>query len=67
VSGPELSRRPRLGPALGGGSARGVAHAGVPRRLEEHRIPVDPIAGTRLDGLVGGAFELDFSVGTLYR
>ena len=48
--------RPRLGLALGGGAARGIAHIGIFEWLEEHRIPVDIIAGTSAGGLVGGAY-----------
>jgi hypothetical protein len=48
--------RPTIGVAFGGGSARGIAHAGVIRWLEEHRIPIDVAAGTSMGGLVGGAF-----------
>ena len=47
---------PRVGVAFGGGSARGIAHVGVIRWLEEHRIPIDVAAGTSMGGLVGGAF-----------
>ena len=39
--------------ALGGGSARGLAHVGVLRWLEEHHIPIDRIAGTSMGGLIG--------------
>ena len=48
--------RPRVGLALGGGAARGLAHVGVLEWLEEHRIPVDAVAGTSMGGLVGGAY-----------
>ena len=48
--------RPVVGVAFGGGSARGIAHVGVIRWLEEHRIPIDVAAGTSMGGLVGGAF-----------
>ena len=48
--------QPRVGVAFGGGSARGIAHVGVIRWLEEHRIPIDVAAGTSMGGLVGGAF-----------
>jgi NTE family protein len=51
-----VSGRPTVGVAFGGGSARGLAHVGVIRWLEEHRIPVDVAAGTSMGGLVGGAF-----------
>ena len=48
--------RPRVGLALGGGSARGLAHVGVLEWLDEHRIPIDAVAGTSMGGLIGGAF-----------
>ena len=48
--------RPVVGVAFGGGSARGIAHVGVIRWLEEHRVPIDVAAGTSMGGLVGGAF-----------
>jgi NTE family protein len=48
--------RPRVGVAFGGGSARGLAHIGVIRWLEEHRVPVDLVAGTSMGGLIGGSF-----------
>ena len=48
--------RPSIGVAFGGGSARGIAHVGVIRWLEEHRIPIDVAAGTSMGGLIGGSF-----------
>ena len=48
--------RPTVGVAFGGGSARGIAHVGVIRWFEEHRIPIDMAAGTSMGGLIGGAF-----------
>jgi NTE family protein len=48
--------RPTIGLALGGGAARGIAHIGLLRWFEEHRIPVDYIAGTSMGGLIGGAY-----------
>jgi NTE family protein len=53
---PMATGRPTVGVAFGGGSARGLAHVGVIRWLEEHRIPVDVAAGTSMGGLIGGAF-----------
>jgi NTE family protein len=47
--------RPRIGLALSGGAARGMAHVGVLRVLAEHDIPIDFIAGTSAGALVGGA------------
>lgn len=48
--------RPKVGLALGGGFARGVAHVGVLRALEEHEIPVDFIAGTSVGALIAAAY-----------
>lgn len=48
--------RPKIGLVLGGGGARGLAHIGVLKVLEEARIPVDCIVGTSMGSLVGGAF-----------
>jgi NTE family protein len=53
---PDAAARPRIGIAFGGGSARGFAHVGVIRWFEEHRIPIDLVAGTSMGGLIGGAF-----------
>ncbi|MFI5224774.1 MAG: patatin-like phospholipase family protein, partial [Nitrospirales bacterium] len=48
--------RRRVGLALSGGGGRGLAHIGVLRFLEEHRIPVDRIAGTSMGGLLAGLY-----------
>lgn len=54
--------RPRVGLALGGGGARGIAHISVLRKLEEMRIPVDCIAGTSMGALVGAMYASGMSV-----
>lgn len=46
---------PRIGLALSGGAARGLAHIGVFRALSENEIPIDCIAGTSAGSIVGGA------------
>jgi NTE family protein len=51
-------RRPRIGLALGGGSARGLAHVGVLEWLHDHRIPIDAVAGTSMGAIIGGAYAL---------
>jgi NTE family protein len=48
--------RKKIAVALEGGSALGIAHIGVLEWLEQHRIPVDYIAGTSMGGLVGGLY-----------
>lgn len=52
----EVLDRPRIGLALSGGGARGAAHVGVLRVLEELRIPVDYIAGTSMGSIIGGLY-----------
>ena len=49
--------RPKIGVALEGGGAMGLAHVGVLRWFEEHHIPVDYVAGTSMGGLVGGLYD----------
>ena len=50
------ARRPRVALALAGGGARGGAHIGVLKVLEELRVPIDCIAGTSMGALVGGGY-----------
>lgn len=54
--------RPRVGLALSGGAARGIAHVGVLRVLEEHRIPIDVVAGTSAGALVAAALAAGMMV-----
>ena len=48
--------RPSVGVVLEGGGALGLAHIGVLQWMEEHRIPVNYVAGTSMGGLVGGLY-----------
>ncbi len=48
--------RPKIGLVLGGGGAKGAAHIGVLRVLDELRVPVDCVTGTSMGALVGGTF-----------
>lgn len=53
---PQPKPRARIGLALEGGGALGLAHIGVLKWFEEHHIPVDYVAGTSMGGLVGGFY-----------
>ncbi|MGB2636028.1 MAG: patatin-like phospholipase family protein [Candidatus Acidiferrum sp.] len=53
---PKGSRRPRVGVALAGGFARGIAHIGVLRVLREAGIPVDVVSGTSVGALIATAY-----------
>jgi len=52
----EHARPPKVGLALGGGFARGLAHIGVIKVLEEERIPIDLIAGTSVGSVIGAGY-----------
>jgi len=60
-------RRPKIGVALGGGFARGIAHIGVLRVLEQHQIPVDFIAGTSVGALVAATYASGTSLDEMER
>jgi len=61
----EQSKRPKIGLVLSGGGARGLAHIGVLRVLEELKVPVDLIVGTSMGAVVGGAYASGRSVDEL--
>jgi len=52
----ETRRTPAIGLALGGGFARGIAHIGVLRVLEEAGIPIRAVTGTSVGALIGAAY-----------
>ena len=54
--------RPRLGVALGGGFARGIAHLGVLRVLQEEQIPVDVVTGTSAGAMLAIAYASGHSI-----
>src|SRR5436190_2099392 len=56
---------PRIGLALSGGGARGLAHIGVLKVLEELRVPVHCVTGTSTGAVVGGAFASGVSPGQM--
>jgi NTE family protein len=51
-----MNRSPKIGLALGSGSARGLAHLGVIRALLDAGIKVDCIAGTSMGALIGAIY-----------
>lgn len=55
------AERPRLGLVLSGGGARGAAHVGVLKVLEEIRVPVDLVAGASMGSIVGGLYATGMS------
>ena len=57
--------RPKIGLALSGGGARGAAHIGVLRVLEENNVPIDYIAGTSMGAIVGGLYAAGMDTDTI--
>lgn len=56
-----VNSRPKVGLVLSGGGAKGAAHIGVLRYIEEAGIPIDYIAGTSMGSIVGGLYALGYS------
>ncbi|MBO5759881.1 MAG: patatin-like phospholipase family protein, partial [Rikenellaceae bacterium] len=56
-----MKSRPKVGVVLSGGGAKGAAHIGVLKYIEEAGIPVDYIAGTSMGAIVGGMYALGYS------
>lgn len=59
--------RPKICLVLSGGGARGAAHVGVLKVLEEYRVPIDCIAGTSMGSLVGAAYATGMSVAEMEK
>ena len=53
--------RPTVAVVLSGGGAKGAAHVGVLKAIEEKGIPVDMVLGTSMGGLVGGLYSLGYT------
>ena len=61
------TRRPKICLVLSGGGARGAAHVGVIKVLEEYRVPIDCIAGNSMGALVGAAYATGTSVAEMEK
>lgn len=59
--------QPRTGLVLSGGAARGLAHIGVLKALEEQGVQVDAIAGTSMGAVIGGLYAAGYSVDELEK
>lgn len=57
--------RPTVALVLSGGGAKGAAHVGVLKYLEENSIPIDVVIGTSMGGLMGGLYSLGYSASEL--
>lgn len=67
TAGKSKDRRPKICLALSGGGARGAAHLGVLKALEDMRIPIDCIAGTSMGAAVGGLYASGMATDEMQR
>lgn len=56
-----LSYGQKVGLVLSGGAAKGLAHVGVLKALEENEIPIDYVVGTSIGGIIGGCYAAGMS------
>ena len=59
--------KPRIGLVLSGGAARGLAHIGVLKALEEQGIKIDAIAGTSMGAVIGGLYASGYKIDELEK
>ncbi len=57
----EHSSRPKVGLVLSGGGAKGLAHIGVLKVLEEAGVPIDYVGGTSMGSIVAGLYAIGYS------
>ena len=65
--GQSVGSKPKIGLVLSGGGAKGFAHVGVLKVLEEAKIPIDYIAGTSIGAIVGGLYASGYDAATLEK
>ncbi|CAI8709885.1 NTE family protein [Pseudomonas chlororaphis] len=59
--------RPKIGLVLSGGAARGLAHIGVLKALEEQGVKIDAIAGTSMGAVIGGLYASGYKIDELEK
>ena len=59
--------RPRVGVVLSGGGAKGFAHIGALKVIEEAGLPIDYIAGTSMGSIIGGLYAMGYDLETMTR
>jgi NTE family protein len=60
-------KKVRLGLALGGGAARGLAHIGVLQALEDCKVPIGLIAGASMGAIIGAIYAMEPSAARLQQ
>ena len=65
TSAKPVKQRPKVAVVLSGGGAKGMAHIGVLKYLEEIGMPIDIVVGTSIGSIVGGLYSLGYSADQL--
>jgi len=65
VSAQQAMQRKKVGVALSGGGAKGMAHIGVLKVLERAGIPVDIVTGTSMGSIIGGLYAIGYNANAL--
>ena len=63
---PSLLSAQKVGLVMSGGGARGLAHVGVIKALEENNIPIDYVAGTSMGAIVAALYSMGYSPQEMY-
>lgn len=67
ISPVKQKERPKVGLVLSGGGAKGFAHVGVLKILEEYNIPIDYIGGTSIGSIIGGLYAVGYTADELEK
>ena len=63
----QASERPKVALVLSGGGAKGFAHLGVLKVLEEEKIPIDIVVGTSIGSIVGGLYAIGYTADDIIK
>jgi NTE family protein len=63
----QKAERPKVALVLSGGGAKGFAHLGVLKVLEEEKIPIDMIVGTSIGSIVGGLYAIGYTADDIIK
>src|SRR5579871_3539867 len=62
-----VHKRPKIGLALSGGGAKGLAHIGILKALDSAGLKVDYITGTSMGGIIGAMYAVGYSADSIEK
>jgi NTE family protein len=63
----QVTKRPKVGLVLSGGGAKGIAHIGVLKVLEQAGMPIDYIGGTSMGSIIAGLYSIGYSADSIAK